>query len=432
MQHRIFGFLFICLFLPEILISQACNNEGYLLKESIIPQNSSSFWFPDHTEIQGVANDGLNWFVVTTDLTSQTGSDIDNGSMWRIPKNISLSSNSNSTEVISISMEEVSILANGNYTHWGDPDHYNYQGTDYIVVPIYDDDNNSDGIIACFQASNLEFRSFATLTERPGFCAVDNEGNIYTKKSNSSLVKYEVDWNSLTSSLGIVNALSNPTEIQLLFPGQNYSEIISWQGGEFTNSGESFYLSSGTAGGCFPFPGEGCGLFDRKLGPGEPRPSDGIHMFNTQSWAEIIKSSKSTSPENHFSFRFDNDLTGEQPQGLTIWNLDGENVADNVDGQLHIFLFDFDFSILDSGDHEFSMFHYTNIVNVDADSNNIPPLNDIGTKSIPFKTFNDAFNHYPIWSGAEIRLKAGNYNDTGRYDECVLITSEGGSAILGQ
>lgn len=426
--------LFILLIALNFIVhAQDEHFEAYYMTQSVSPQNASAFWFPDHTEVQGVANDGENWFITTTVFQSQTNSDLSNAKMWRIHKSVPLDASSMPSGVIHVEMENIQELESENYTHWGDPDHFRYENEDYILVPIYDDqDSSEDGLIACFKANNLELRSFSIIDERPGWCAVDDEGFLYTSKNGHQLVRYQVNWAQLTSNNSQHDALHSPQIIQLSFPNANYTEIKHLQGGEFSTSGELFYLSSGAAGGCLPIPGNGCSIFETKVGPGSPKESDGIHVFETANWTEIQTSTKNNNLEDHFTFQFDNDLTGQQPQGLTIWNLDSDNAANGVGGKLHVLIFDFDFDILDPGDHEFSMYHFSNIIYVDAENGSDSPITGIGRRDNPFKSFNDAFFYFPVWNGAEIRLRIGTYPDTGVYNKRVLITSEGGSVLIGQ
>jgi hypothetical protein len=69
-------------------------------------------------------------------------------------------------------------------------------------------------------------------------------------------------------------------------------------------------------------------------------PTDGIHVFGTQNWREVTRS---TNPERGewgpFNYAFDNGATApDEPQGLTWWDLDGGS-APNVRGQLHVLVY---------------------------------------------------------------------------------------------
>src|SRR5215510_13121366 len=59
--------------------------EAALLAEADYPSGVSAMdWFPDDYEVQGVANDGKNWFFTIVDQ------DQTHGILWRIPKAVPL------------------------------------------------------------------------------------------------------------------------------------------------------------------------------------------------------------------------------------------------------------------------------------------------------------------------------------------------------
>lgn len=413
--------------------SQGSPFENYYITQGVHPENTSAFWFPDKSEVQGVTNDGEHWFITLTKFENTWGDQAEKAELWRIPKSVPLEAGSGSSSdpgVDHLKMEDIPALAAAPYWHFGDPDHYVYNGEDYILVPTYPSDGN--GVIACFRANPLEFISYAPIPLRPGWCAIDPDGYLYSSGSATDhLKRFSVNWDVLTSP-GNNSAIGLSATLPLSFLGNTYNELEHMQGGEFSESGNLLYIACGAAGGCAPIPGNGCGVFDRKAGPGSPKPSDGLHVFDTDSWNEIQRSTKSSAPEDHFVFSFDNDLTGQQPQGVTVWDLDDGSAPGPVKGKLHVFVFDYDFDVLDPGDHEFTMYHFSNIVYVSETDGVNPPTSGIGREYRPFQTFNDAFFYFPIWDGAEIVLEAGSYNDTGTYDKKVLIRSEGGSAIIGQ
>ena len=415
-------------------IGQDCNYEGYYLYQNTYPNDEGAFWFPNDTEVQGVTNDGKYWYITTTGHKDVHGTDYW-GKLWRIPKSVPLGSNSTSNpEVVSIDMFDIPELnISGNpFWHWGDPDHYVYEGRDYILVPIYPKDGNS-GIIACFSSEPfrpLEYISYAHIPLRPGWCAIDNEGYLYSSteendEGHKSLQKYEVNWNALTSTTNH-NVLSSPQTISLIFKGSAYSGLKHMQGGEFSPSNELLYLVSGGAkclGG----------------GSGDPAPSDGIHVFQTSNWKEIETSVKSWNDIDYFLYSFDNNCinfgTGgsESPEGLTIWDLD-DGSADNISGQLHVLIFHWRPGNIFTGsnNHKLSMHHFSKSIHIDKNSNGGSGL--IGNPNNPFKTVNEAYSDhvYPIWDGAQMVITKGTYSDTGVYNKRIRLTSKGGSVIIGK
>jgi hypothetical protein len=406
------------------LSGQNLNYEGYYLLESIYPNDADAFWFPNDTEIQGVTNDGKNWFITTTGHTDAQGPDYW-GRLWRIPKSVPLGAGSTTNpNVASIAMADIPALSADVYWHWGDPDHYEYNGVDYILVPTYS--VNGGGIIACFRAEPLRYVSFATIPFHPGWCAVDNEGYLYSSFGEAKAIrKFEVNWELLTTP-NSSSALTPMENIDLRFKGNRYETLKHMQGGEFSPSGELLYLVSGSAG-CLGF------------GPGEPQPSDGIHVFQTSDWKEIETSTKRRDGEEYFLYDFDNDCEGffgsESPEGLTIWDLDDGGVNEHH-GSLHVLVFHWNLALTGSNDHKVSMFHYSNKLHLDSEAEIFLNGPTTGNKPHPFQNLNDATSFYPVWDGADLIFKAGDYRGAGNrgltIDKKVKMTSEGGSAIIGR
>jgi hypothetical protein len=192
---------------------------------------------------------------------------------------------------------------------------------DYIVAPLT---GGGAPIIAFFKASNLQFINYAFLNQPDvGWCAYSN-GYIYTSKDDAdSILKYQVSWNTIlnhpTHHDGLINRQAT------VIRNSNNAEITlrNMQGGEFTPSGDRLYVS--------------CGIFYVLVAP-----SDGIHVFNTTNWKEIKRSTNSLlgGQQGCFDYRFNNDAPwGEEPEGLTIWDLDNTGVT-SANGQLHVLLDD--------------------------------------------------------------------------------------------
>src|SRR6185503_2510917 len=102
------------------------------------------------------------------------------------------------------------------------------------------------------------------------------------------------------------------------------------QGGEFAPGDNLLYLVSG--------------FFDDEDGLEE---MEGIHVFETVTYQRVAHS---TRGYGHFDYYYDPGLpTYEEPEGLTIWDLDGAG-APGITGQLHVFVSDND---ADGGDVDF-------------------------------------------------------------------------------
>ena len=397
--------------------------ESYFLYQGTYPSGISAVdWFPDDYEMQGVTNDGKNWFFTMNNESES------HGIMWRIPKEVPLNGNVNGySGVIKVHMDNVPELASGGYYHWGDPDHIRYNGIDYILVPIY-------SIVACFRAADLYYLNYAKFDNHVegGWCAIGVDNCLYSSSDDpSSVVKYEVDWDNLTDgNSSNHDALTYSASYNLHKSNGSALTLTDMQGGEFSNSGEMLYLVSGR-GACF----EWLGI------PGAAwTPHDGIHAIATENWTEIDQSKKNSAPTTYFSFDYDPTCIickiagipvgggSDTPEGLTIWDLEDDSNS-NIKGGLHVLIDRY----LVGGtncDDELFFHHYSSKVYVDNNSNGGAGL--LGLESNPFNTVNNAYSYYGIWDGATMVIKAGNYNDTGIYNKRILITSEGGPAIIGQ
>lgn len=421
------GAAFFCLCLSLLGKSQNCQSDQYLMTQAVDPSGEAPFWHRGKDEVQGVANDGVNWFIATAHLTVNVlgRKEYDNGTLWRIPLAVDLGGNSIPEGVSMISVTEIPALRDLKYFHLGDPDYYRYNGVGYILVPTYEetDAGPNIGAIVCFRASDLKYINFTyVLDEKPGFCFVDSTGSIYVKENQTALSKYTPNWDQLTDPSSLEhNALGSACTINLSLEGSGTTEIDGMQGGEISDSGETLFLSSGSAN----FTGNREG-------------SDGINMFHVSSnacnstWDWLDSSENIDSGDVPFTFLFDNGGGGTQsPQGLTFWDIDSPSVSARVRGKVHVMLFDYD-RFLNSGNNKIFFYHFSDFIHVDGENGLINPVRRIGGIAKPFKFFNDAFFHYPAWDGSTIVLKSGTYSETGTYDKCVKLTSEGGPVIIGQ
>ncbi len=377
-------------------------------------------WFPDDHEVQGVTNDGENWFFTIVD---QVGlfADANTGFLWRIPKTIPLDGNVlGNSGVIKISSEdsELTELKNLDAWHYGDPDHYKYKGIDYILVPV----NKPKQLIICFRADNLAYVNFGFLDSAvsPGWCAVGVDSALYTSANNVGVIsKYEVDWDKLISTKEHQGIFNFSESYSVTNPDGSIVFLTDMQGGEFTLSGEMLYLVSGR-GKCA---GNGAAW----------SPRDGIHAIETQNWIQVNESYIGLGEKNYFSYDYNSScvclrLFGtETPEGLTFWDLE-DGSAPNINGSLHVLVDRYIWESLCNDELKF--YHYS--TNIHVDKNAIDTEGLLGRRNNPFKKVNDAYNYYPIWNGAKILIKAGEYDDTGIYSTRIQMLSEGGVAIIGK
>lgn len=396
------------------------STEGYYLRISTYPDDLTNWWMQNGLEVQGVTHDDDNWYFT---LTAKSGN---NGFLRRIPRSVPLASNPQPSHpgIRLRSMTDVPELTNavsGGYWHWGDPDHYRYNGIDYILVPI------PGPIIACFRADNLQFINYAHLNgsvqDYAGWCAVGRDGALYSSGNHAwGIVRYSVDWQMLTTSSNgnNHNAMTYTGYYAFLSEGGAPIQLWHMQGGEFSPSGELLYVVCGSAS-CLGQP------------PNQnPMPSDGIHVFETVNWRRVQRSGNGAP---YFDYSFNNGCTclstgSQTPEGLTIWDLD-DGSAPGVSGQLHVLKDHYNVGFCDDA---VSMQHFGNKVHVST-TGVTPPYGGFpypGTASRPFRTLNLAYGYYPLWDGAELVLRTGTYNDTGTYTKRVKITSAGGAAVVGQ
>lgn len=430
--------------------------EGYYLRSANFP-SFGSLWTPaplGDGESQGVTHDDDNWYFTWT-----TGG---NGYLFRVPVEVPLNNSVlQNPNVAIVNMTQFPDLSNRGYWHWGDPDHYKYSGTDYIVIPI----GGSPPIIAIFRA-NLSLVAYGKLNRQQstGWCAIHPQtGELYTSNDFDyappvpncddqsfhflyprTLLRYSIPWNLLPSS-GYVGeiALTYSGFVELLSGNGGQMELYNMQGGEFTPSGELLYIVCGS--GCC----EGNGA-------GQQYALDGLYVFDTQTWRAIKRSFNhsprypNTSLPRYFDYYYPlgcgggncsdgGEAASWSPEGLTIWDLDNGR-APNITGQLHVLLFKYRVF----GENREVFEHFGNRLYVDpgngVDQILFPcvhqgPTDDSplrGGLLRPFKTLGYACSGYPVWDGAEIVLKAGSYPETGVFSKRVRITSRGGAAIIGQ
>lgn len=379
-------------------------------------------WFPDDLEVQGVTNDGANWyFTVVNQSTPPT-----EAYLWRIPKGVPLDGNVVGKPGVKMTkFSEVAELNMSGHVHWGDLDHVLFEGVDYLLIPIY-------SVVACFRAADLKYLNYANFDGNVsgGWCAVGADMGLYASANDpTSIIRYEVDWKKLVSTKEHDNVLTNPQAFPMTKSDGSPLYMTDMQGGEFTPSGEMLYLVSGR-GACL----EWLGI------PGAAwSPRDGIHAIATENWREIGQSVKSAGPNDHFSYKYDPTcivctILGapvgggtDTPEGLTFWDLE-DGSAPGIRGSLHVLHDRYLFGSTNCDDALF-LHHYSTKLFVDHNTLGGPGLQ--GRIDHPFKTFPDAINYYPIWDGAHIILRTGEYPTGGiTLNKRLLITSEGGASTI--
>lgn len=434
MKHSIFSTVLLAIFFSNPITAQS-GYESYFLYHGTYPEKATTDWFPNDREMQGVANDNSNWYFTCTNLCVNCSVD-GYGHIWKIPVSIPLSQPNiiGSPGVEHLYYPEIAPLSNLGFTHFGDPDYYEYEGTGYLVVPL-----TGTGVvpgIAFFKTNPLSYVNYALLDilqqggDNAGWCAVDKNGDIITSPDNATYFsRYSVDWPTVVSNPGNHNTVTWEEPYYLLNSDGSPLLLHDMQGGDFSPSEEILYVSCGT-GECA---GEGHGTFE----------TDGIWVINTANWKVITHSTNRQRGEyGPFDYDFENNcnscsiwLGGSYlwvPEGLTVWDLDSD-IAPSIRGQLHVILTRWaKFSLCDD---EFNFEHYSNKLWIDRSDPSLSTQWEFpfpGLPENPFNSLNSAYNYYPVWDGAQMVIKAGTYNDTGIYNKRIKITSEGGTAVIGQ
>ncbi|MBI3950405.1 MAG: hypothetical protein HY314_08120 [Acidobacteria bacterium] len=202
-------------------------------------------------------------------------------------------------------------------------------------------------------------------------------------------------------------------EIRLVDENGAQFSIDTMQGGVISPSGELLYIVAGYYEGNHPTWGIHVFEFDLS-NPDLPRAK------------RVQRSSRSDRP---FKYEFHpGGTTQEEPEGITIWDLDDDEIRGRLfhyqlRGQLHVLL-------LDNGDDDVILKHYTNTINVDRNYTGT----EEGTPEKPFKTVgaaNDVINELN-WNGAQIKIRAGSYPEAVTFSKRIRVLAERGTVTIGR
>lgn len=360
--------------------------EGYYLFLGDYPHEANPGW---HEEAQGVAHDRDNWFITQ----GSPGSSF----LWKIPVTHDLRSVSPSAPgVRRISIGSVPQLVNARYNDFGDLECYEFEGQGYVFVSLEDSSFRVLSAVGVFKADTLEFVDFEVVRhggeEHAPWAALDPTGNVYTSNclGVSAITKNSVDWRALKDR-GELALTPQPAVSLLDEQGNPLTLSHCVQGGVISPSGQLLYLVV-----------------------------DGIHVFDLSTRRRVMRSRKGVYP---FNYNYDDSFgTAEEPEGVTIWDLD-DGRAPGIRGQLHVLLLDNDGTNAD----DVYLKHYTGTICVDRNYTGA----EKGTPSEPFNTVGEAINFYPVWDGAQIKIRAGSYPETLTFSKRVRVLSEGGTAAVG-
>jgi hypothetical protein len=342
-------------------------------------------------DVQGITHDKNNWFI------SQTWA------LWKIPVGLDLAGD------IECGVSGVICGRLGNFDeirafdHIGDIDYFQYdETTGFLLLPL---EGGPKPAIAAFDPVNLDYIAHAELSQHnsASWVAIDPDGWVYTS-SNDALglvYKYQLDWYMLVAYK--IVSLRKVDEFQLLdvFGGQIE---LGPQGGVFSDSGTLLYINNGYYG---PYNSH----------------KDGISVFDMQTRRRIAQSTRDT--RQPFWYGYDPtcvppfDSNCEEPEGLTIWNLD-DGRAPHISGQLHVLLLDNDIS------DDVYIRHYTHKIYVDRGYSG----EERGKPTQPFNTVGEAYSM--AWPGSLLMIKAGSYPESLTLSKRVELHSEGGNVNIGK
>ena len=295
------------------------------------------------------------------------------------------------------------------YNHFGDPEVYTTNEVDYLFVPVtHYEGGSGPPILAVFRADSLAYLTHADLPAgaESAWCALDPSGHLCLPGSAGIFTLHSVDFtalrdgNRLELGPGRPFVLNDEAGVPIL-------NIEFHQGGAISPSGELLFVVAG--------------FHDTD------RPGDGIHVFkfSTNQSTGLLTTqriSRSRNGGRPFNYEFSTGASGEEPEGVTFWDLD-DGRAPGIRGQLHVLMLD-----NDASDDDVSVKHYTSTIYVDVGS----PFGffEIGTPDLPFDTVAEANNL--AWNGADIRIIPGFYPENLTFSKRLRIRTDGGPVTIGR
>lgn len=279
-------------------------------------------------ETNGVCHDANNWFFTQ------------DGNLWKFPLTHRIGDTCKSANV----SKGIYKVSTGK--HLGDIDHYN----GYIFVPVSD-----NGSIRIYKASNLAFvseqiikrqdgRSFSSI----GWLAINpNSGLLYTSDKCVGQAN-----SGSTSLIHIykIGDVTKPNPLTLHSTARlfdEYAEVLNrehMQGGCFDND-DHLHIVNGYV------------THNKGTSASWANSKGGISVFKvsrTPSAGGSENLYRLTHSNQSSGFRFQFNGTGEEPEGVTYWDLDSDKRGPEMEGQLHAIMID----NCGSGDDDFFFKHY--------------------------------------------------------------------------
>lgn len=340
---------------------------------------------------QGVAHEGDNWFITQT------------RTLWRIPVRIDLNGAARGVPGIrTVDLQNIHSLWDKGYDHFGDLEYFEFEGSGYLFVPIEDDRREAPSAIAVFEAATLRYVGHAPLQglrDAP-WCALDPQGIVYSSNTTKSgaVSTFKVDWTLLRSGGG---GWLIPAEQLTLFDESGSPVTIDTpQGGVISSNGRLLYIVAGYCEGA--------------------NPSWGVHVFDLQTKRRIARSENGSGPFN-YEFHPGWACSGEEPEGITIWDLENGR-APGIAGKLHILMLD-----NDAGDDDIYFKHYTDefaypVLYEHVDYGGRPLALRAGYSNLGFKNYNDLASS--IWIPPGWKVEVFEHDDYGGDSRRITVSDE--------
>jgi hypothetical protein len=264
------------------------------------------------------------------------------------------------------------------------------------------EDASHKAVLAVFTPTDtLDYIDHTVLGGQADFpwVAVDPDGYLYSSTWGqvTTIKKYSVDWNALRENGNLI--VEYLGDFQFFDESGNLLVLTYLQGGAFSESGDWLYIVSGYC--------------------NEHVNDDGINVFDTHTWRRIRRSRSGEMP---FKYEFHpGGVDGEEPEGLTIWNLD-DGRAPGVRGSLHVLLLDNDWPDAD----DVYLKHYTEVIYVDGAYTGT----EEGTPDQPFNTIGEAYNL--AWDGQRLKIKAGSFPESLSLSKRIEVLTTGGTVAIGE
>lgn len=356
--------------------------------------------------VEGVAHDNDYWYFTMSRLPAT----VSWSAIWKVPIGTDLLTVTGTTPGVT-RHAVTNIHQLFQYPSFGDGDVYRFNGVDYLVVPLSRDGGciNQSASVAFFRCDTLGFVGVAPLPGLPcdaQWIAVNDAGELYTSQSHVGLpvagqlglLVYNVNWASLGTPDPLMVTFNR--EIPMWNESGQPLELFHMQGGDFAPGDRLLYLSSG--------------YFNDN---NETADREGIHVIDTTTFQRVRHSSRGVAGQLFDCYYNPGGSSQEQPQGLTLWDLD-DGRAPGIKGQLHVLIAEGFFETVDFK-------HYTRALSVDRNWSGC----QTGAPGCPFQTIPAALTR--AWSGAEVRIRGGSYPSPINISQRVRLNAENGIARLG-